>query len=87
LIEGHFMNQKSSNTVWHHAAVTRQRREQQNGHRSAVVWFSGLSGSGKCTYRRSGTLWAGRFRSCLMQDEAYVLACYRYIRYSGTDHV
>jgi hypothetical protein len=51
------------------------------------VWFSGLSGSGKCTYRRSGTLWAGRFRSCLMQDEAYVLACYRYIRYSGTDHV
>jgi putative transposase len=31
------------------------------------------------TYRRSGTLWEGRFRSCLMQDEAYVLACYRYI--------
>lgn len=31
------------------------------------------------TYKRSGTLWEGRFRSCLMQDEAYVLACYRYI--------
>lgn len=31
------------------------------------------------TYRRSGTLWEGRFRSCLMQEEAYVLACYRYI--------
>jgi len=31
------------------------------------------------TYRRSGTLWEGRFRSCLIQDEAYVLACYRYI--------
>lgn len=31
------------------------------------------------TYRRSGTLWEGRFRSCVMQDEAYVLACYRYI--------
>lgn len=31
------------------------------------------------SYRRSGTLWEGRFRSCLMQDEAYVLACYRYI--------
>jgi putative transposase len=31
------------------------------------------------TYRRSGTLWEGRFRSCLLQDEAYVLACYRYI--------
>jgi putative transposase len=31
------------------------------------------------TYRRSGTLWEGRFRSCLMQEEDYVLACYRYI--------
>lgn len=31
------------------------------------------------TYRRSGTLWEGRFRSCLTREEAYVLACYRYI--------
>jgi putative transposase len=30
-------------------------------------------------YRRSGTLWEGRFRSCLTQQEDYVLACYRYI--------
>jgi putative transposase len=31
------------------------------------------------TYKRSGTLWEGRFRSCLTQTEGYVLACYRYI--------
>lgn len=31
------------------------------------------------TYRRSGTLWGGRFKSCIAQDEAYVLGCYRYI--------
>jgi putative transposase len=31
------------------------------------------------TYRRTGTLWEGRFRSCLAQGEQYVLACYRYI--------
>ena len=31
------------------------------------------------TYARSGTLWEGRFRSCLLQEEDYVLACYRYI--------
>ena len=30
-------------------------------------------------YRRSGTLWEGRFRSCLTQEEGYVLGCYRYI--------
>ena len=31
------------------------------------------------SYRRSGTLWEGRFRSCLAREESYVLACYRYI--------
>jgi len=31
------------------------------------------------SYRRTGTLWEGRFRSCLTQTEDYVLACYRYI--------
>jgi len=31
------------------------------------------------TYNRSGTLWEGRFRSCLTQSNEYVLACYRYI--------
>lgn len=30
-------------------------------------------------YQRTGTLWEGRYRSCLAQEEAYVLACYRYI--------
>ena len=28
---------------------------------------------------RTGTLWEGRFRSCLVQSDTYVLACYRYI--------
>ena len=42
-------NKKSSDTVWHHATVTRLRREQQNSHRSAVLWFTGLSGAGKST--------------------------------------
>ncbi len=40
---------KSTNTVWHHATVTRQRRSQQNNHQSVVLWFTGLSGSGKST--------------------------------------
>jgi putative transposase len=31
------------------------------------------------TYRRSGTLWEGRFRSCLTGEEGYVLGCCRYI--------
>jgi len=31
------------------------------------------------TYKRSGTLWEGRYRSCLTQAENYTLSCYRYI--------
>lgn len=31
------------------------------------------------TYRRSGTLWEGRFKSCLVDSESYLLECYRYI--------
>ncbi|MEA3469416.1 MAG: transposase [Thermodesulfobacteriota bacterium] len=30
-------------------------------------------------YRRSGTLWEGRFKSCLVQDTTYLLELYRYI--------
>ncbi len=35
--------------VWHHATVTRKRRENLNGHKGAVIWFTGLSGAGKST--------------------------------------
>lgn len=30
-------------------------------------------------YARSGTLWEGRYKSCLVGEERYVLGCYRYI--------
>ena len=39
----------SSNIVWHQATVTRSRREAQNQHRGAILWFTGLSGAGKST--------------------------------------
>ncbi|UJP06511.1 MAG: adenylyl-sulfate kinase [Nitrosomonas sp.] len=40
---------KSSNIKWHSASITREKREEQNGHRACVLWFTGLSGSGKST--------------------------------------
>lgn len=39
----------SPNVIRHQAAVTRPRRETQNGHMSINLWFTGLSGSGKST--------------------------------------
>lgn len=43
------MERKNTNIVWHEPVITRELREQQNGHRSAVLWFTGLSGAGKST--------------------------------------
>ena len=43
------MNKKSTNIVWEKSLITRQDREALNGHRSFVLWFTGLSGSGKST--------------------------------------
>lgn len=31
------------------------------------------------TYQRTGALWEGRFKSCLVEAEHYLLMCYRYI--------
>ena len=39
----------SANIVWHQATVSRADRAQQRGHRSAILWFTGLSGAGKST--------------------------------------
>ncbi|MFD1215787.1 MULTISPECIES: transposase [Microbulbifer] len=30
-------------------------------------------------YKRSGTLWAGRYKSSLIDSDAYLLTCYRYV--------
>ena len=41
--------QKATNVVWHEHKVTREEREQLLKQKGAVLWFTGLSGSGKST--------------------------------------
>jgi len=57
---------KSTNIVWHHSTVTRAARAHQRGHRSAILWFTGLSGAGKSTL-------ANAVNSALFEQG---LACY-----------
>jgi len=38
-----------NNIRWHQSLVNRQDRAEQNGHNSAILWFTGLSGAGKST--------------------------------------
>ncbi len=40
---------KATNIKWHHETVTQKDREANNGHEAAVLWFTGLSASGKST--------------------------------------
>lgn len=42
---------------WHHASVKRADRQVQNGHRSVVLWFTGLSGAGKSTLAHAVEEW------------------------------
>lgn len=39
----------SENLYWHEQTVSHQERASIKGHSSAVLWFTGLSGSGKST--------------------------------------
>lgn len=44
-----FQTNSSSDVVWHQASVAACERKQANGHESVVLWYTGLSGSGKST--------------------------------------
>lgn len=44
--------QKSTNIVWHSGQVARDDREALLGQKGVVLWFTGLSGSGKSTIAR-----------------------------------
>ncbi|MDP2240459.1 MAG: adenylyl-sulfate kinase [Burkholderiales bacterium] len=58
---------RSFHTVWHHATVTRARREQLSGHKGAVVWFTGLSGAGKSTIAHA------------VEEHLHQLGCHTYV--------
>jgi len=36
-----------TNVTWHEQSVSRDMRQQKNGHKGCVIWFTGLSGSHK----------------------------------------
>ncbi|MFG6495064.1 adenylyl-sulfate kinase [Fictibacillus sp. UD] len=40
---------KPHNIIWHDSSITKEDRRKQNKHSSFVLWFTGLSGSGKST--------------------------------------
>jgi len=57
----------SSNVVWHNATVTRERRQTQNGHKSVILWFTGLSGAGKSSLAHA------------VEEQLHQLGCRTYV--------
>jgi adenylylsulfate kinase len=43
------IGEKSSDVVWHQASILTEQRITANGHQPVVLWYTGLSGSGKST--------------------------------------
>lgn len=39
----------TENIYWHENTVTKRQRQNLHGHKSFILWFTGLSGSGKST--------------------------------------
>lgn len=60
-------NEQSSNIIWHHASVTRERREKLNQHKGVILWFTGFSGSGKSTLAHA------------VEEELYQRQCRTYV--------
>lgn len=61
------MAEKNENVVWHTHAVSREEREQRNGHRSFILWFTGLSGAGKSTLANA------------VEGELFRLGCHSFV--------
>ncbi|MBN2107280.1 MAG: adenylyl-sulfate kinase [Deltaproteobacteria bacterium] len=58
---------KSSNVVWHQPTITKKDRERLFSHRGAVLWFTGLSGSGKSTVAHE------------VENKLHGLGCHTYV--------
>jgi adenylylsulfate kinase len=58
---------KSTNVVWQQATIDRSMRERLNGHKSVILWFTGLSGSGKSTLAHA------------VEERLFALKCRTYV--------
>lgn len=63
--------QKATNITWHEQRVTKTDRSALNGHRSTVLWFTGLSACGKSTVANTvdHLLHERGLRSCVLDGD------------------
>ena len=61
----------NQHTVWHEPSVYRKDREKMNGHKSVIIWFTGLSGAGKSTLANAleDTLHKNKIRTFVLDGD------------------
>lgn len=64
-------NNFQHNITWQKYSITRLKREQKYGHKSIVVWFTGLSGSGKSSIANclEKILFKNDIKTCLLDGD------------------
>ena len=62
---------KSRNVVWEQEGISLADRELRSGHKAAILWFTGLSGSGKSTIAKKleQRLFADRVRTMFLDGD------------------
>lgn len=61
------MNKPDNNIVWHPATIDREQRESLHQHKSVILWFTGLSASGKSTLAHA------------VEKELYARGCHSFV--------
>ena len=61
------MDNKNPHVVWHDPVITRKMREEQNGHKSILIWFTGLPSSGKSTTAHA------------LEETLFKMGCHTYV--------
>lgn len=61
------MNKPDNNIVWHPATIDREQRESLHQHKSVILWFTGLSASGKSTLAHT------------VEKELYARGCHSFV--------
>ena len=56
-----------TNIIWHNATVTSELRRRQKGHKPAILWYTGLSSSGKSTLAHA------------VEEQLYQLKCHTFV--------
>jgi adenylylsulfate kinase len=85
------MNSKNKitneNTVWHEPSIYRHDREEMNGHKSVIVWFTGLSGSGKSSLAHAleDALHKNKIRTYVLDGDNIRKGLCKDLGFSGSD--